>query len=209
MMITKALQALFSENRIFCSEADFQFALAWKIKELNPAADIRLEYIPWLFDKNMHIDIVVFIDGQMIPVELKYKTKGFIGTVGKESVYLKDQSAQDLGRYDFLHDVQRMEKITYSRIYPIKKAYSILLTNDQNYWEIPGPRKRERNDEEFRIHEGTVIHGEKNWKSGTGSSTKKYREEPIILRGTYTIKWNDYILILACPFKFTIVETDR
>ena len=208
-MITKALQALFSENRIFCSEADFQFALAWKIRELNPAADIRLEYIPWLFDKNMHIDIVVFINGEMVPIELKYKTKGFSGKVGKYNIYLKNQSAQDLGRYDFLYDVHRMEKITYSGIYPIQKAYSILLTNDRNYWEIPGPRKRKTNDDEFRLHEGTVIHGERNWKSGTGSGTKKLREKPITLIGTYTVTWNDYIPISACPFKFTIVETYR
>lgn len=128
--LENSLRCLFEEGRVFVSEADFQFAYSWKLKELYPEANIRLEYIPWLYDKNMHIDIAVCINNQMVPIELKYKTRGFKGIVGGEAVRLKDQSAQDCGRYDFLYDIQRMEGITKSGLYPIDRAYAVLLTND-------------------------------------------------------------------------------
>lgn len=123
--IEKSLQCLLEEGRVFVSEADFQFAFAWKIKELYPGADIRLEYIPWLYDRNMHIDIAVFMGERMLPIELKYKIKGFTGIIGSETIRLKNQGAQDVGRYDFLYDVQRMEGIVNGRLYPIQKAYAI------------------------------------------------------------------------------------
>jgi len=101
--IEYVLKELFLEQRIFGSEADFQFALAWKLKELFPEATLRLEYIPWKYNSNMHIDIVVFHDGKMAPIELKYKTHGFDGTVRDDHIVLKDQSAQNIGRYHFLY----------------------------------------------------------------------------------------------------------
>ena len=208
-IVSKALQALFSEKRVFGSEADFQFALAWKIKELYPIADIRLEYTPWKFDKNIHIDIVIFIWGQMIPVELKYKTKGFSGMFGTDHIYLKNQGAQDQGRYDFLLDIQRMERIIDSEKYPIQTGYAIFLTSDPSYWSVPRNGARATVDDEFRIHEGVSIHGERNWKAKTGAGTKRNREGPIIMRGTYSMTWRDYIPISTNPYKFTVAEIKK
>lgn len=205
-MIQKALQVLFSENRIFSSEADFQFAFAWQIKKEFTNADVRLEYTPWRFNKDMHIDIVVFIDGQMIPIELKYKTKGFSGKHNSDEIYLKNHGAQDISRYNFLYDIERMESITECGLYPIKSAYAILLTSDPSYWKIPKNNTRVTIDEEFRIHEGSVITGKRDWKSWTSAGTKKNCENPIMIHGTYHMMWNDYIPNQECPFKYTIVE---
>jgi len=171
--IENSLQCLFEEGRVFVSESDFQFAFAWKIKELHPDASIRLEYIPWLYDRNMHIDIAVFINNQMVPIELKYKTKGFTGIIGSDTISLKNQGAQDVGRYDFLYDVQRMEGIVNSSLYPIKKAYAVLLTNDSGYW-IKSNKSGTSNrpvDDEFRIHDGTVITGQRTWKPEASAGT--------------------------------------
>lgn len=205
VIVTNALRCLFDECRIFGSEADFQFALAWKVKELYPEVRVRLEYIPWSYDKNMHIDIVLFVDDKMIPIELKYKTKGFNGTVGEELVSLKNQSAQDVGRYDFLYDVQRMERIVDSGQYPICEAYAIMLTNDPSYWCVP-KRDKITVDAEFRIHSGTILSGEMNWKEEASLGTKRNREEAITLRGKYPIAWCDYTPIESCPFKYTVVK---
>ena len=152
-LIENALNELINEEKeIFCSEADFQFALAWKIKELSlkelsPKIDIKLEFTPWKFDPNIHIDIVVSTEGQMIPIELKYKTKKLekdnfenqenLDHQDSYDVPLKTQGAHDTGRYDFVRDIHRMEQIIDSKKYPMQTAYAIFLTNDSLYWKNP------------------------------------------------------------------------
>ncbi len=210
-VIRTALDALFLERRVFCSEADFQFALAWKIQELFPDSEVRLEYIPGKFDLNIHIDIAVFIGGEMIPIELKYKTKQFVSPLGAEPVFLKNQGAQDIGRYDFLSDIQRLERLTEGGKYPIQTAYAIILTNDSLYWTQP---KRHTNtvDQAFRIHEGTSIHGNRSWAPGTGAGTKQKREEAIQIKGTYRMAWEDYMEAVecsSCKFKFSVVKIEK
>ena len=44
-IIDDALKALFSKHRIFCSEADFQFSLAWEIQKLCKECDVEFELI--------------------------------------------------------------------------------------------------------------------------------------------------------------------
>lgn len=205
--IILALKKLLEEKRIFGSEADFQFALAWKIKELFPKVEIRLEYIPWKVDASMHIDIVVFSEGKMIPIELKYKPKLTKIMIEDEEIYLKNQSACDQGRYDFLKDIQRMESFKASG-YPVKEAYVIIMTNDSGYW-----RKSKRsdtddppNDEEFRIHEGGVISGERHWKVKAGVGSTKDRKKPIIFKNSYQINWKDYQPAENCLFKYVLLK---
>lgn len=205
--IILALKKLLEEKRIFGSEADFQFALAWKIKELFPKIEIKLEYIPWKFDTSMHIDIVVISKGKMIPIELKYKPKLTKIMVNDDEIFLKNHSAQDCGRYDFLKDIQRMESFKASG-YPVEEAYVIIMTNDSGYW-----RKSKRsdtddppNDEEFRIHEGSVISGERHWKEKAGVGTTKNRQKPILLKNIYQINWNDYQPVENSLFKYVLLK---
>lgn len=202
--IEKSLNRLFAENKVFTSEVDFQFALAWKIKETFPSADVRLEYVPWKFKKEIRVDIVVLIDGNMIPIELKYKTKAFYG----DEIFLKEQGAQDCGRYDFLYDIKRMENIIDSGAYNINRAYVIFLTNDHRYWEEPLNRKRITVDDEFRVHEGTIIEGVRAWKAEASAGTMKSRESPINLRGKYILEWNEYTPLTDCLFKYALVEVE-
>lgn len=207
MDIQYALEKLLEENRIFVSESDFQFAYAWKIKELYPNVTIRLEYIPWKFDLSMHIDIVVFCDGKMIPIELKYKTKLTVLSVNGEDLRLKSHSAQDCGRYDFLYDIQRMENIKTSD-YLVEKAYAIMLTNDSGYWnksKMTGT-STPTIDDEFRIHEDVILTGIRSWKEHASTGTMKNREKPINLKNTYSINWNSYQPTKGCLFKYTIVS---
>lgn len=118
------------ENTIFCSEADFQFCLAWKIKEkLGNKAEVILEYPQTTKKRINYIDLCVVYDGKKHFIELKYKTI-------KKKVYchgvkleLKKHAAQDNGRYDFCADIQRLEKYTEKG----SSSYAILLTNDNSY----------------------------------------------------------------------------
>ena len=201
-IVEQALNNLLSGNRIFNSEADFQFALAWQIKQDFPKVEILLEYTPWKFKDNIRIDIVVLIDDAMIPIELKYKTKKYKNE--ETGLVLKNQGAQDIGRYDFLSDIERLENFMDSKDYNIQKAYAIFLTNDSLYWNEPKSNKRTV-DEDFRFHKGITLHGVRKWK-GASPGTQKKREEAIDIKGTYVIKWQDYVPLTECIFKYVVVE---
>lgn len=179
-----------SQNRkAFHSEADFQFAFAWAIQETFPDSTIRLEYSPSQIQPSIHLDILVVIGDDWYPIELKYKTYACIKTVGDETFKLKSHGAQDLGRYDYLKDVQRIERL--GRELPkCKIGYSILLTNDSAYWS--NVIKDNSMGSAFKLYENNTKLGELRWAEHTGPGTMRGRESPIVLSSQYEIHWKDY-----------------
>ena len=75
--IESLLLSLATERRLFWSEADFQFAFAWKIQQNYPSAKIRLERCQEITNSNKpaYVDIWVELDNKIYPIELKYKTR--------------------------------------------------------------------------------------------------------------------------------------
>jgi len=124
---------------------------------------------------------------QHIAIELKYKTKKASISCKDEQFDLCNQSAQDIGRYDFLKDIQRIEN--YVTTYPGSEGYAILLTNDQNYWKTSN---RDTVDAAFRIHEGRQIQGKLEWRTGTSKGTMRSRETAITIEGSYVLNWKDF-----------------
>lgn len=189
MDIREPLAELSHTRKIFHSEADFQFALAWEIQKAYPTAEIRLEYSPAHIEPRIHIDILVMIGDEWYPIELKYKTIGFMMTCDGEEYKLKSHVAQDLGRYDYLKDVQRIERLEQS-MPSFKKGYSLLLTNDPAYWN--NTNRSDTVYEEFKLSENMIKTGRLSWASHAGKGTIKGREESITLTGKYTICWENY-----------------
>ena len=183
--LTASLEALKQRRRLFSSEADFQFALAWTIKELYPHVEVRLEWVPTEYDPSMYIDIVVFEGDQMIPIELKYKTRKTDKVVDGERFVLKSHSAQDLGRYDFLKDVQRIEFIK-QHFKNFAEGYAILLTNDPSYLSAP---RTNASYSAFSIANNDIKTGSLRWADG--SKAVKGREG-IDLLGEYPMQWGEY-----------------
>ena len=183
--IHQVLDSLRAKRKLFSSEADFQFSLAWTIKELYPQVEVRLEYVPADYNPNIYIDIVVFDGDTMIPIELKYKTKKTDKLVDGERFMLKNQLAQDLGRYDFLKDIQRIEFM--KQHFPnFQEGYAILLTNDPSYLAKP---RANSSYAAFRIAEGDTKGGSLRWAEGSKSSKGR---PGIDLLGEYPIKWSEY-----------------
>ena len=183
--IQQVLDALRTKRKLFSSEADFQFSLAWTIKELYPNVEVRLEWVPSDYDPNMYVDIAVFNDDAMIPIELKYKTKKTDKAVDGERFVLKNQSATDLGRYDFLKDIQRIEFIKQN--FPnVTEGYAILLTNDPNYLVAPRPASAFA---DFSISNGDIKTGALRWAEGSKSNIGRLG---IDLTGKYPIQWGVY-----------------
>ena len=89
-------------------------------------------------------------------MELKYRTREFNLSREGEFFALRDQGAQDISRYDFLKDIQRLERL---RTLPNARAgFAILLTNDPSYWKPPS--RPTTVGAAFRLQEGRRITGE-------------------------------------------------
>lgn len=191
--IDDIIQKLAKERPIFFSEADFQHALAWIIHENYPDANIYPEFPIQCDDVWFHVDIFVRINKISYVIELKYNTRKLLVPHINGDFLLKDQSAQDIGRYDFIKDIQRLEHIVYSHDKYI--GYSIMLTNDSAYWK-PSARN-DTIDNDFRLDEGRNLYGYLDWGTSASDGTKKNREHSLCLTNAYITKWKEYSLVPA------------
>jgi hypothetical protein len=186
--VDTVLSELAVTRPLFHSEADFQHAFAWRLHERDPELRVRLEYrTPFLGDR-MYLDVWATKGDAAVALELKYKTRRLSASVAGERFELVDQSAQDLGRYDAIKDICRLEKLT--RAAPHVSAFSILLTNDSAYWTAP--RGNNTVDAGFRLHEGHVLCGECVWGLAASTGTTRTREAALRLSGHYSIRWREY-----------------
>ncbi len=188
-VLSSSLEKLSQSRPVFHIEADFQHALAWQIQKDFSELEIRFEYKPQNISDRMFVDLWIKDEsGNNFAIELKYKTRKFEETVHDEKFKLMDQSAQDLGRYDYLKDVQRLEKIVST--HPKTTGYAILLTNDSGYWNTPTSNATV--DADFRIFDGKTIHGKLEWSEHTSTGTTSGRTKPLDISGNYLLKWSDY-----------------
>ena len=189
-----SIHELAKARPIFHSEADFQHALAWHLHASRVASSIRLE-VP--FRRNEvsaeYLDLLTVIGDDKVAVELKYKTRRLSHVHSGEAFDIQNHGAQDLGRYDFLLDVQRIER--FVREGRATSGLAVLLTNDQSYWS-PATRPGTV-DEMFRLNEGRVISGQLSWLSHASAGTTKGRTTPIALRGKYAASWQHYATVTS------------
>jgi len=185
-----AMDSLCDKRRIFHSEADFQFALAWELKLMHQEARIRLEY-PWGSDgeKTAYIDILVTIDGKTIPIELKYFKAKFRAEDDEEMFCLPARSARDHANYDCVKDLRRVERFV-RQVQNSPAGYALWLTNDLALTK----RVEDENvgDYAFKVYEGAVKHDLMEWGPTAGPKTRASREAALKLNGKYTIHWRDY-----------------
>ncbi|MDA8346277.1 MAG: hypothetical protein M0Z66_12455 [Thermaerobacter sp.] len=128
------------------------------------------------------------IGDELLVMELKYWTRKIRCEVDGEPYLLKDQGAQDISRYDAVKDICRLERVTGGRSQTV--AYAIWLTNDRSYWSVP--QRMDTNDADFRIYEGARLTGRRGWGPNTGAGTKRNREIPLELEGSYVVHWTDF-----------------
>lgn len=186
-IIQGIMESLAKKRPAFHSEADFQLAFAWEIKEQFPKSEIRLEYV--IPDLDYHLDVLVWLNGQIIPIELKYKTLKSMFIMGNETFALKGHGAQDLGRYDIIKDIVRIEQIVEKLNCPA--GFTLSLTNDPSYWN-PANANRLTIDDDFRLPEGRVLTGDLSWAEHAGAGSIKGREKRLVLNYEYPLHWVGY-----------------
>lgn len=182
--ISSVLADLAAKRPVFHSEADFQFAFAWQIRAAHDV-EVRLETHPRpLVNLDLQLN---WPHGRHTAIELKYKTRFWAGDVAGEHFALKDQGANDIGGYDFLKDVERVESFVDAA--PGWDGLAVMITNLATYWN-PATLGRATNADAFRLHEGRAVAGELNWRKLGG--TQAQRPNPIRLRDAYMLRWTDY-----------------
>lgn len=208
---------------IFLSEADFQFYLAWQIKEKlkdKGEGKVILEYPDDIVEKDengkekaerIYYDIWVEDEsGETHLIELKYPTAEINITRHEKSRLLKTHSAHDIGRYRFIADIARLEsqnKIANG------KSYCIMLTNDKAYYDKKRYRGNGTHDINFRIHNEKIIENHTlDWyfKDGEPKKRPSYMGKPLKVRHEYTCKWKTYCTVDGggknSEFKYLLLE---
>lgn len=179
------ISELKKERKVFASEKDFQFEIAFIIKNKYPSATVILEYRPdfaeKIFNNNMYIDILVIYNGKWIPIELKYKTKKCNITLleknNKIKYNLEDHNCITDIRYYYLKDIERIEKVRnkLEKNNLFEKGYTIFITNNTNIYDKKYPL--------ISLHNGSNINS---------LNTKKYTTKKLDIKGNYDIKWNTF-----------------
>ena len=209
--IIQAIRKLADNGRLFCSEADFQFALAWELQEILSSAHILLEFgvdvitrsSPSICD-TFYVDIVVVLDEKRYYIELKYHTSKCNYSYCGYQIRLKNQGAQDLLRYDYLKDIDRLLTISKTDEGSFGGGYAIVLTNDKLIYETPWSVSKKVLDYFFRIHErvgsrtqeypipgGTVLWNNKTKGEGHWT-TKGSRAAKLKLPQSINTRWDMY-----------------
>ncbi len=194
-LLESIMQEMGKEGNIFQNESGFQKTFAEKIKAEVPECEVFMEC--WTANSlygRCYTDIIIQLpQKKYIAIELKYKLAACEGTK------FKNQSAQDLGRYDFLYDVYRNEQLLENSLlgYEFVSGYTIILTNDHLYWRVPS---KTFNYDQFRLDNGNddlkipvvIQRGKKEWGYTPSKLEKTYREGPICLKKDYEYTWTDY-----------------
>lgn len=207
----KSILYKLSKNRpIFHSEADFQHELAFIMHKHGFTPRLEIPYSNLPLDKNNSIKIELdILLNKKIGVELKYKTQIFKCNFGEELFKLKNHGARNLGQFDFLDDIRRLEILKKNGI--IEIGFAVLLTNDNLYWEST---KRKNFSKDFSIEDGKkfIQNQNYNWIDNPKvSSFGKKRTSPFVpitFNRNFNITWYNYSVFSSKYglFKFTMVE---
>jgi hypothetical protein len=197
MNVEAVLQRLAVKRPIFHSEADFQHALAWEIHLAEPDAAIRLEQRI----AEMHVDLVIRSGANNYAFELKYKTRLSKEDHAGESFLLRNHAAQDIGRYDFLKDISRLEQVVLENAG--WRGWAIMLTNDPGYWRSG---REATVDSAFRLHDGRIIDPRLEWDIRASPGTTRGRTSALEIRNRHQIRWQPYAHVGKEDFRYLAIE---
>lgn len=209
---TDILDFLAKNEELLFNERDLQMHLAiWLRASKNAYDDVDLEYyVPlhelrgYVCKSEMRLDIVVKKNGEFLPVELKYKTKRlerslprFGEVLSSKIPVMKNQSAQNLGMYNYWKDVRRLELVC-QRFASVKNGLAVFVTNDPLYTQ---KTRSTSTSYPFDMSEG--VHSKiKHWGGAGSSCAKDYPDFEV--EKDYAIHWNQKT-IDGEPFYYSII----
>ena len=199
LCIGQVMKALSESRPVFHSEADLQHAFARVLWETDSIIRTRLEARQG--DQREYLDLLAIGPQIQTAIEFKYWTRNWVGTAGTdaEEFALRNHSATDLARRNFVFDIARLERFAAR---PAANGLAIILTNEPSLWSPPRSQGSTR-DRDFRLHEGEVLAGTLLWGNGDYPANTRH------LTGEYPLHWCDYSDLpgAAGKFRYLVVET--
>lgn len=199
------MDKLVGSRPLFHSETDFQHAFAWEFHRFARAWDVRLEVPIRTGVVSIYLDFLARSANAEVAIELKYKTRALDTTISGERFRLKNQAAQDIGRYDFFKDLNRVEKYVQSD--KQRRGFAIFLTNDSAYWKAPARSGHAYS--EFAMNENREISGSLEWGETVSAGTRRGRDETITILHQYRLQWRAYSSVAVKhygDFRYLCVE---
>ena len=184
--LNRLMNGLSQARPVFHSRDDFRRSFSSHLRKLLPELHIQSDSSIAIQSRSQTIDI--WFEASMLGIKLMYTTRGLDLEWGNERYVLREHGGQPPRRYEFLKGVQTIEEAISCG--PAKMGYSILLTNQPDYWNAPS--RQDVIDAAFRLHEGSKVSGELKWSERAGKGTIKGKEAPIDLLGSYDLHWRDY-----------------
>ena len=188
------------QDIIYTSEAELQFTLMQIIKDKYKNAIVRCEFEPDIdleielnCNKVIRIDIVVFLDGAIYPIEVKFRKtslseKCYEGE-GRVEILYHNQDAPDDAAYYYINDIYRIEKFCakYHDKYPDMsiKGYTLFLTNQEKYMGGYNNRKAWGKINIFEQKNKVIIHA--NAKGRISGADREY-----VLKQGYEANWEKF-----------------
>lgn len=205
--IEEIIQKFGENGNLFLCERQFQFDLAQEISKNFNNCVVHLEFPSEkpCCGRLAFYDIVLEEENQYFVIELKYKTKSADIFYKNIKYSLKNQSAQDLGRFDFLKDISRIEQ--WNQFNPNRTfagGVAVILTNDSSYWKKTGENC---NYEAFALKDKTtIVAGKKQWSSENLNYDGHDRKNGLNLLNDYDIKWVNYYKDENNEFRYLLEE---
>ena len=159
------------------------------------AQELKIDVTPEkrLTERDEYTDIYFEYDSKKYAIELKYKTR----KPSEESLY-KNQGGQPNGKYDFLKDVKRLERLKKAN--NIDQGFAILITNDRIYWRPA--------EDGSKVKEFDLVNGSETKALYTPKWTGRTGE--IKFKDHYKINWfgekPDKGVTCSFNFRYAIVE---
>jgi len=189
-------QFLDTNKELLFNERDFQMHLATFLRHTGHYDDVDVEYyVPlselkgYIWNNELHMDILVHKDEEYLPIELKYKTKSvhksilrFGEHMADDVEVMKNQGAQDIGMYDFWKDVRRIE-IVRNRFKAIRNGLAVFVTNDPAYLKAG---RNTSNHVQFSMTEGAHSK-EKHWLDKESTCCKTHPNFEV--EKEYSLQW--------------------
>lgn len=236
--INELITSLQNKRKVFHSEDDLKLSFGMEILKNCSDCQVRLERPVdiEMIDRNgdkltarAPIDVVIIEDnGNLIPIELKYKTKKTLLDSEDESYQLTEHGAVDIGRYSFRKDIYRIEQYLDSHDNS-STGYVLIITNDKAYFDFDISHK-ETYDKFFSFHNNALIKSkDSGWnysKINLGKYEKRagdnrwwYKDKmkphwtcskelfyKLDLQSDYRINWIEYSSLPETDFKYCLIK---
>lgn len=227
--LTNIIDGFAKQGRIFANEAQFQHELAMaldregykvhlEVLSTSPSNYADFKQKPKSDREKFYTDIVIeFDNNNYVAIELKYKTDEASYKYNNVTIQTFPQGAYDNGTYDFLKDVERIERFVsdvndnrhidfnFDVNKKVVKGYALILTNDNKYLES---RKETSPWFNFSLTREREIKGALKWrKKGTekdienADTFRGIRSNCIHLENKYTCDWKKYEFSKNCTYK--------